>query len=93
MTKPNYEEGDILEIRWYDIVEENSWTKLSKAKEDKPLECKSIGWLISEDGDCIRIAYHASIDGDVSYTIFPKKSIISISKVESAEIDDFKEDM
>jgi len=91
MTKPKYEEGDLVEVRWLDTTEQDTWVSLAQAKQSSVTEVKSVGWLIAEDDKCLCVAYSITADRDCSHTTYPKGCVVSVTKIETGELDDFKE--
>jgi len=90
-TKLEYEEGDILEVRWLDTTEQQAWVSLNQARLSTPTEVKSVGWLIVETKDSLCLAYSITADGDCSHTTYPKGCLLSITRLETGELDDFEE--
>jgi len=89
-----YTEGDIVEVRWEDPEDDPAWTSLEIVKLQKCPRCKTVGYFINEDENCIRLCYSVSEDMEVARSFIPKKLVKSIRKVEDSELDDFdkKED-
>jgi hypothetical protein len=89
--QPSYTEGDIVEIRFHDIQQISNWTPLDLAKKDTPPICKMVGYLLEETSDTVIVACGVSNDGEGDYWILPHGCVISIRKVEEAELNDFQE--
>ena len=64
-------------IYWRDILGKTSWTSLKKVAGLQPASCISVGYIISEDDDIIRVAGSMSNDRDVSNIDVIPKSVIT----------------
>jgi len=72
----------MLYLEWYDPTSDDAWKEIDKLENDCPHTIKSIGWLIKESKEAIRIALSVD-DSDeslcASSMIIPK-SLISLRK-------------
>jgi len=90
MTDIKVTEGDLVEVRFIDLLEVNEWTDLRNIRIAQAPQCKIAGYYLNEDDKVIRLVNFISEDGQSSYVIIPKGVItMPISKVEESEIDDF----
>lgn len=85
--------GDIVEVKFFDIEDDNSWISLKKAENAKPILCKSTGYLLKETDKYITIISVVSEDAGCGYRLTIPRGVIAepIRLVEEAEIDDFPE--
>ena len=65
-------------IRWEDPASYLEWMSKKKSMRKKPGSVISVGLLLSEDGDNVRIALDSMDDGDQFHgiAVIPKRAII-----------------
>lgn len=77
-------------IKWIDSHSANDWTNLKELKTNcKPIHCKSVGWLLSEENEHKLIVPHVAGDandseGSGSMTI-PNNVILEIIELSTLE--------
>lgn len=78
--------GPMVMIEWVDAYGcASDWRDLDTLKNDRPLVCKSVGWMFdSDDGDCVTIIPHMTTGDDENITpqacgdmTIPKRAIIA----------------
>ena len=85
------EQGDLVVVYWFDTIEEPAWTKIPLIQVQRDVLCKSVGWFLSQDTDCIRLL--TSITGkdidsaDAGYILISQKAIKNIEKIRDDEIE------
>lgn len=84
-----YDQGDLIEVRFLDIHETSDWTDVKKAVVDTPTKCKVTGYFICEDDELLKVALMVNNLNEVSYTVIPRGVIQDIRKIEDAELQDF----
>ena len=87
-----YSQGDLVEVRFLDIKDYNNWTPLKDVLDEPVPECKLPCHYINEDDKVVRVAMMTSSDKDITYAIFPKGVILSVRKIEEAELFDFEDE-
>lgn len=80
-------EGDLVIVSWDDAIEENAWVLISSIQKAACPRCKSAGWFLSQDDNCIRILTSITNDKDASYILIPIKMINNIEKIREDELD------
>jgi len=73
--------GDLLLVRWKDILHNSAWLSLEKAEQVMPMNCISIGFLISQDDKNLRLCSCISQDGDRDAIVIPKGCIDKIEQI------------
>ena len=81
-------EGDLVEIRFIDLLEVSEWTEIRSIRTTMPPKCKLIGHYLNESDGVVRVINFISDDLNASYTLIPRGVISSITKIEEGEIDD-----
>ena len=74
--------GDLLKVSWDDIVSVESWISEEDAQEVKPAGCISVGWLISNETEVIRLAATVSDLQESSVIVIPKGCITAIKVIQ-----------
>ena len=88
----NYTEGDIVEVRCVDIVQNSSWRSLDTIRRQQPPRIKAVGYFLKEtDEYIILLAMYLRDDGDedAGYMLFPKGIVKSIERIQESELNDF----
>ena len=84
------ERGDLVVIFWFDIEEDSTWKPVELAEIEQPPLCKSVGWFINEDDNCVRLAFSTSgtedTKIDVGRVLIPKAVIRNIEKIREDEL-------
>ena len=62
MRPRSYEFNTILVIEWIDIVSVASWQSPYEARNINPCLCKTVGFFLSQDEDCIRLSQNIQVD-------------------------------
>jgi len=89
--KPPIEQGDLVVIHWWDTLENSSWTEIPLIQARRDALCKSVGWFLNQDENCVRIL--TSINGkdiesaEAGYIIIPQKVVKIIEKVRDDELE------
>jgi hypothetical protein len=89
--KPPIEQGDLVVIHWWDTLENSSWTEIPLIQARRDALCKSVGWFLNQDENCVRIL--TSINGkdiesaEAGYIIIPQKVVKTIEKVRDDELE------
>ncbi len=89
--KLSIEQGDLVVIYWWDTVEESAWTEIPLIQARRDVLCKSVGWFLNQDEDCVRIL--TSISGkdigsaEAGYILISQKAIKSMEKVRDDELE------
>ena len=87
---PEYNEGDLVEVWFYDHKELTGWTPIKEVRDMPAAQCKVTGYFISENELFLRILYMVSDDKECSGTVIVKGCIFKpIHKIEESELDDF----
>lgn len=85
------ERGDLVVVFWFDIEDDPTWKPVELVENEKLPLCKSVGWFINEDDNCVRLAFSASgtedTKIDVGRTLIPKAVIRNIEKVREDELE------
>lgn len=70
--------GPLTIIEWEDSASlaGATWNTLEDVSKQVPLVCKSVGWIVSEDKHCVRLAAHISGDDVGGDLCIPKSSIV-----------------
>ncbi len=87
-----YSQGDLVEVRFYDIHDIDDWTNIKDVSNKNPPKCKLTAHYVNEDDKKIRLAIMIAEDEDVTYALIPKGLIISTRKIEEAELFDFEDE-
>jgi hypothetical protein len=74
--------GDLVVIRWVDIVATESWISKEEAKNMQPLECMTVGWLISCDSDVVRLVSTVGENSNTNVVAMPKGVIQAVDRVD-----------
>lgn len=74
-------EGTLLLISWDDILMVSGWLSDKAAQETQPAHCKTIGWMVNESKNEIRLTGTVSEDGDKDVVVIPKGCIRKIQKI------------
>ena len=65
MRKVNYRKREILEIEWDDTATTGGWKTSKYLEKEVPAPCRSVGYFIKQNKNCITIAKCVSDnDGD-----------------------------
>ena len=68
-----------IEVYWSDACSSVGWETLEDCKLLKPMECKTVGYLVQKTNEALTIALTQSIDGGVNGAIaIPTKWIKKI---------------
>lgn len=68
----------LVHVVWVDAAVSNTWRSQETAAKDLPHECRSVGYVLKNDDQCIVIAPHVSgeeCNGDI---VIPKVWVRSI---------------
>ena len=71
-------------ILWKDIQScDEPWVDLKEAKEMKPVEMKTVGYILEQTEDCVVIASTLCQDGESvgSVNAIPMGTVVSIEKL------------
>lgn len=70
--------GPLTVILWEDSssLVGATWNSIEDVRNSKPIICKSVGWIVSEDKHCVRLGAHISGDDVGGDLCIPKKSIV-----------------
>ena len=83
--------GNLVVIYWLDTIEVSSWTQMHSIRAAKPALAKSVGWLFSEDDECVKLLTSVigtqDSDMEAGYTVIPKATIKRIEPVREDELD------
>ncbi|UCF13023.1 MAG: hypothetical protein JSW06_01890 [Thermoplasmatales archaeon] len=84
------ERGDLVVIYWWDIEDDSTWKPIEVAEIEQLPLCKTVGWFLNQDDNCVRLAF--SVNGtedtklEVGRTLIPKAVIKNIEKVREDEL-------
>ena len=62
MKPRSYKFNSVLVVDWIDIVSESSWLSPHDARNLNPCRCKTVGFFLSQDEDCIRLSQSIQLD-------------------------------
>jgi hypothetical protein len=82
--KGRLKEGTKVEVTWVDIAAYGSWLKREDAKKTLPVPMKSIGYVLSDEPDLVRIAMTSEMDGDGKVTevmVIPRQNVVKVTKL------------
>lgn len=70
--------GPLTIIDWEDSASlvGATWNAIEEVKKSRPLICKSVGWVASEDKQCVTLVAHISGDDAGGDLCIPKSSIV-----------------
>jgi len=76
---------DIVEIQWLDIIASSAWHKEEQASRFNPADCKSLGYFLNEDKNCVRISSTVGMERsngrERDIIVIPKGCIVKIRKL------------
>jgi hypothetical protein len=61
----------IVEVLWEDITSNTGWHEPKEILHYKPLEIKTVGYLINKDKKYLKLGHTVSEDNDSDFTIIP----------------------
>ncbi|MFX1452926.1 MAG: hypothetical protein ACFFCM_18970 [Promethearchaeota archaeon] len=77
-------------VTWFDIEDDSHWKPIELVEIEQAPVCKTVGWFINADNDCVRLAYSASGTEEtrieVGRTLIPKAVVKNIEKVRDDEL-------
>lgn len=75
----------LVEVQWLDVLVFAGWHSQVQLEEENPPVITSIGWLVHEDKETIRLAGLSSVDDTWNaIQIIPKGCVISRKDVKEA---------
>lgn len=74
--------ADLLVVNWKDIVSTEAWISEEEASNLEPMNCVSVGWLLSKEDDVLRLASTIGGNDDTNVIVIPKGVIQSVKVVE-----------
>lgn len=71
---------DRVEVKWLDACGCEGRMKASKAKKRTPKIMRSMGWVLHEDDENLRIVSERCMEGNVigHLTVIPKENIVGL---------------
>lgn len=83
----------LVHVVWVDAAVSNTWRSQETAAKDLPHECRSVGYVLKNDDQCIVIAPHVSgeeCNGDIVIPRVWVKSIVELVTKASPEYEETK---
>jgi hypothetical protein len=76
-------ENDKVEVKWYDILDDNDWLSAADAKKKKAALCCSLGYFLNSTNSVLRISPSREIfdDKDRTIMVIPRGCIVSVKKL------------
>lgn len=77
-------EGTKVEVTWVDIASYSNWMPKEYARETKPVPMTSIGYVILDAKDALRIAMTSELDTDGKVTevlVIPRQNVVKVRKI------------
>ena len=93
MKIPNdISEGDLIEVRFYDICQDSDWQSLDSIRRKRAPRGKAAGYFLEANEERLVLLSMVIVNGrtEASDITFPVQIIISVRRIEEAEIDDFR---
>ena len=83
--------GDLIVVYWFDVVQDASWVPILVIEKERFVLCKSVGWYLNQNEDCIRIltSINGTSDSNIEggSIIIPQKTISRIEVIREDELD------
>ena len=75
-------------VEWLDIIGEDSWQSLQKARAVSPMRFRSVGWLLRDDKKAVVIAACHSLKDDTtgSVTSIPRGCVVSVKPLKGYQM-------
>ncbi len=80
------DQGTLVVVYWRDAVQVEAWTPIQFIETVKPPLAKSVGWLLSQDNECVRLLTSV-VDEEAGYQIIPNGIVERIEVVRDDEIE------
>jgi hypothetical protein len=80
-AKFNYKTGDLLVVRWKDIVSVEEWIPDDDAESLPPMDTVTVGWFVNNADDCIRLTSTVNEDSK-NLIVIPHAVIYKITVAE-----------
>lgn len=74
--------GQLLIVNWDDIISTEAWVSEEEANQLTPLDCVSIGWVLSVDAEVLRLSSTISGQSEANVIVIPKGVITRIRELE-----------
>lgn len=82
--KARLKEGTQVEVAWLDIASYSGWMPVERAKGATPIVMKSIGYVVEDAKDALRIAMTREQEPDGKVTeilVIPRGNVLKTKKI------------
>ena len=80
------EEGQMIRVKWMDILSISSWEKALALQDISPMECTSLGFVINIDKEVLRMCATIGLTMDPNSPLLNDSMVIPRSVIRSIEI-------
>jgi hypothetical protein len=76
--------GMLVIVHWNDIASYDSWITHDDSLDYPLVKAKSVGWVVNDDGEILRLASNIAEDTH-NVLVIPKSVIIKVEKLDDGE--------
>lgn len=80
------EEGQMIKVKWIDIVSVSDWVKPLAIQRLGPMECTSVGFVVNSDDEVLRMCSTIGLTMDPDSPLLNDSMIIPRSVIRSIEV-------